>query len=110
MSQQSTADAYIPQPMTTDAREPQGKGPPNRWHPSTPSGRRWNECRAAGPCREMGCPAPRYVSPGGFAALRCKAHEFELHREQWQARHPGSRPYRRRSPGLDALADAVNAE
>ena len=83
---------------------------PNRWYPSTPSGKRWNQTRAAGPCLEAGCSAPRYTSPGGWANLRCREHEADLHRERWAARHPDYRPYRRRVVGLGALADAVNAE
>lgn len=83
---------------------------PNRWHPATPSGRCWNERKAAHPCRVPGCERPRYQSPAGWVNLRCKEHEAELHRERWAATHPGSRPYRRRAVGLGALADAVNAE
>ena len=83
---------------------------PNRWHPSTESGKRWNECRAAGPCLVTGCPAPRYVSPAGWAQLRCREHEASAHRQRWAASHPGSRPYRRRVVGVDALADAVNGK
>jgi hypothetical protein len=82
---------------------------PNRWHPSAESGKRWNQTRAAGRCLVTGCPAPRYVSPAGWAQLRCREHEAELHRERWAAKHPGYRSYRRRSSGLGALADAVNA-
>jgi len=82
---------------------------PNRWNVSTPSGRRWNATRAAGHCLVTGCERPRYVSPGGWAQLRCKPHEFEAHRLAWAARHPGSRAHRRRAVGLDALAAVVNA-
>ena len=126
-----TSDSYIPQPMTTDAEKPQTEGlgggsvnialgidarslktdlGKSRWHPSTATGRRWNQTRAAGRCLHPGCPARRYVSPGGFANLRCKPHEAALHRERWAAKHPDYRPYRHRAVGLAALADAVNAD
>jgi hypothetical protein len=123
-----TANTYIPQRSPTDAEKPQTEGPggetvnialgidgrllktdlgKSRWNPATPSGRRWNEHKATHPCRVAGCPHPRYVSPAGWVNLRCREHEAALHRERWAASHPDSRPYRRRSAGVAALAGAV---
>jgi hypothetical protein len=110
MSPQSTADAYIRQPSLTDAAKPQARGPASRWHVSTPAGQRWQERRALGRCLSPDCDRPRYQSPGGWVNTRCRECGADYARERRQARHPGSRTYRHRSPGIGALADAVNAE
>ncbi len=81
----------------------------NRWNVATPGGKRWNECRAASPCLADGCPRPRYVSPAGWANLRCAQHEAEAHRARWLAHHPGARPHPRRGVGYGALVAAIDA-